>query len=81
MFRGVRQFSVAVVKNMMAKFPFKDPVVRNLGFLDPERRDDITSSAGRYLQKQLSKLVLLKILVTHFQMLTGMIIRQFLRFC
>ena len=55
MFRGVRQFSVAVVKKMVAKFLFKDTVVRNLGFSDPERRDDIPSSAGGYLQKHLSK--------------------------
>ena len=63
MFRGVRQFSVAVVMKMVAKFPFKDPVVRNLCFSDPESRDDIPSSAGRYLQNHLSKLIIIKKLV------------------
>ena len=37
--------------------------MRNLSFVYPESRDDIPSSAGRYLQKQLSKLIIIKMLV------------------
>jgi len=48
---------------MVTKFPFKDPVVRNLGFLHPDSKDDILSTAGRYLQKQLSKLIIIKMFV------------------
>lgn len=41
-FSSIRQFYCAVVKKMVAKFPFKDPVVNSLSFLNPEERGDVT---------------------------------------
>ena len=38
----VRAFYCAVVRKMVAKFPFDDPVLRDLGVLDPAARENLT---------------------------------------
>ncbi|KAL5014988.1 hypothetical protein ScPMuIL_009258 [Solemya velum] len=40
-FRSVKTFYQTVVAKMIAKFPFEDPVISNLGFLNPARRGGI----------------------------------------
>lgn len=40
--RNVRGFYCAITKKMLKNFPFKDPVVNNLGFLNPHRREETT---------------------------------------
>ncbi|XP_061162630.1 uncharacterized protein LOC133171854 [Saccostrea echinata] len=39
-FQNVRGFYCAITKKMLKHFPFKDPVVNNLGFLNPHRREE-----------------------------------------
>ena len=46
LFMYVRQYYVAVVDKVILKFPFHDPILNSLGFLDPDMRDTNDADTG-----------------------------------
>ncbi|XP_063436782.1 uncharacterized protein LOC134718215 [Mytilus trossulus] len=56
-FKSVRSFYNVVVAKMLAKFPFKDPVVCGLAFLNPSTRGDLPSSSVTVVARRFPSVV------------------------
>lgn len=50
-YRSVRSFYINVVSKMLKKFPFEDPVLQHMTFMDPKMKLGMTAQSGIYIYR------------------------------